>query len=162
MRRRRPCCLAHDGGVPRRNSSPRRASIPTRKCEDIFNNTNAAEFVRAGDLTCARDLRSLRLQVQMNDHSPNPDALTTVAVRRPYITLIPGSSSSRSPAHPAHFTHLRHKMSGICRARLAEERKQWRKDHPFVRYLPYAPCRLSETLSARDSTQSQQRLRTAR
>ena len=24
-------------------------------------------------------------------------------------------------------------MSGICRARLAEERKQWRKDHPFVR-----------------------------
>ena len=23
-------------------------------------------------------------------------------------------------------------MSGICRARLAEERKQWRKDHPFV------------------------------
>lgn len=24
-------------------------------------------------------------------------------------------------------------MAGICRARLAEERKQWRKDHPFVR-----------------------------
>ena len=24
-------------------------------------------------------------------------------------------------------------MSGICRARLAEERKQWRKDHPYVR-----------------------------
>lgn len=24
-------------------------------------------------------------------------------------------------------------MSGICRPRLAEERKQWRKDHPFVR-----------------------------
>ena len=24
-------------------------------------------------------------------------------------------------------------MSGICRTRLAEERKQWRKDHPFVR-----------------------------
>ena len=23
-------------------------------------------------------------------------------------------------------------MSGICRTRLAEERKQWRKDHPFV------------------------------
>jgi hypothetical protein len=23
-------------------------------------------------------------------------------------------------------------MSGICRPRLAEERKQWRKDHPFV------------------------------
>lgn len=23
-------------------------------------------------------------------------------------------------------------MSGICRMRLAEERKQWRKDHPFV------------------------------
>nr|VWO94842.1 Ubiquitin-conjugating enzyme E2 2 [Ganoderma boninense] len=27
-------------------------------------------------------------------------------------------------------------MSGICRARLAEERKQWRKDHPFVRVFP--------------------------
>lgn len=26
-------------------------------------------------------------------------------------------------------------MSGICRARLAEERKQWRKDHPFVRFI---------------------------
>ncbi|KAI0822860.1 ubiquitin-conjugating enzyme 9 [Trametes gibbosa] len=25
-------------------------------------------------------------------------------------------------------------MSGICRARLAEERKQWRKDHPFGFY----------------------------
>jgi hypothetical protein len=24
-------------------------------------------------------------------------------------------------------------MAGICRTRLAEERKQWRKDHPFVR-----------------------------
>ena len=24
-------------------------------------------------------------------------------------------------------------MSGICRPRLTEERKQWRKDHPFVR-----------------------------
>ena len=24
-------------------------------------------------------------------------------------------------------------MTGICRTRLAEERKQWRKDHPFVR-----------------------------
>jgi ubiquitin-conjugating enzyme E2 I len=24
-------------------------------------------------------------------------------------------------------------MSGICRTRLTEERKQWRKDHPFVR-----------------------------
>jgi hypothetical protein len=24
------------------------------------------------------------------------------------------------------------RMSGICRPRLAEERKQWRKDHPFV------------------------------
>jgi hypothetical protein len=24
------------------------------------------------------------------------------------------------------------RMSGICRTRLAEERKQWRKDHPFV------------------------------
>ena len=23
-------------------------------------------------------------------------------------------------------------MSGICRPRLTEERKQWRKDHPFV------------------------------
>lgn len=23
-------------------------------------------------------------------------------------------------------------MAGICRTRLAEERKQWRKDHPFV------------------------------
>jgi len=23
-------------------------------------------------------------------------------------------------------------MSGICRTRLTEERKQWRKDHPFV------------------------------
>ena len=26
-------------------------------------------------------------------------------------------------------------MSGICRPRLAEERKQWRKDHPFVRMI---------------------------
>lgn len=25
-------------------------------------------------------------------------------------------------------------MSGIAIARLAEERKAWRKDHPFVRY----------------------------
>jgi len=25
-------------------------------------------------------------------------------------------------------------MSGICRPRLAEERKQWRKDHPFGFY----------------------------
>jgi hypothetical protein len=24
---------------------------------------------------------------------------------------------------------------GICRTRLAEERKQWRKDHPFVRAI---------------------------
>ncbi|KAG6832045.1 SUMO conjugating enzyme Hus5 [Tricholoma furcatifolium] len=38
-------------------------------------------------------------------------------------------------------------MSGICRTRLAEERKQWRKDHPFVSGLlpshlviPWAPC----------------------
>lgn len=36
-------------------------------------------------------------------------------------------------------------MSGICRTRLAEERKQWRKDHPFVScpiyqsFLPLAP-----------------------
>jgi hypothetical protein len=28
-------------------------------------------------------------------------------------------------------------MSGICRLRLAEERKQWRKDHPFVRVVSY-------------------------
>ena len=28
-------------------------------------------------------------------------------------------------------------MSGICRARLAEERKQWRKDHPFVRVVSH-------------------------
>jgi len=27
-------------------------------------------------------------------------------------------------------------MSGICRSRLAEERKQWRKDHPYVRPHP--------------------------
>lgn len=26
-------------------------------------------------------------------------------------------------------------MSGICRTRLAEERKQWRKDHPFVSFI---------------------------
>jgi hypothetical protein len=26
-------------------------------------------------------------------------------------------------------------MSGICRTRLAEERKQWRKDHPFVSFV---------------------------
>lgn len=26
-------------------------------------------------------------------------------------------------------------MSGICRPRLTEERKQWRKDHPFVRVV---------------------------
>lgn len=25
-------------------------------------------------------------------------------------------------------------MSGICKARLTEERKQWRKDHPYVRF----------------------------
>ena len=29
-------------------------------------------------------------------------------------------------------------MSGICRARLAEERKQWRKDHPFVRVFSHS------------------------
>ncbi len=29
-------------------------------------------------------------------------------------------------------------MAGICRNRLAEERKQWRKDHPFVRPPPQA------------------------
>ena len=34
-------------------------------------------------------------------------------------------------------------MSGICRARLAEERKQWRKDHPFVR-LHVCKYRLSQ------------------
>lgn len=28
-------------------------------------------------------------------------------------------------------------MSGICRLRLAEERKQWRKDHPFVRVVSF-------------------------
>ena len=27
-------------------------------------------------------------------------------------------------------------MAGICRMRLAEERKAWRKDHPFVRCEP--------------------------
>jgi hypothetical protein len=26
-------------------------------------------------------------------------------------------------------------MSGIARGRLQEERKQWRKDHPFVTFL---------------------------
>lgn len=26
-------------------------------------------------------------------------------------------------------------MAGICRTRLAEERKQWRKDHPFVWHI---------------------------
>ena len=31
--------------------------------------------------------------------------------------------------------YLRTNMSGICRPRLAEERKQWRKDHPFVRII---------------------------
>jgi hypothetical protein len=27
------------------------------------------------------------------------------------------------------------KMSGIAQKRLAEERKNWRKDHPFVRHV---------------------------
>ena len=49
-------------------------------------------------------------------------------------------------------------MSGICRSRLAEERKQWRKDHPFVRIPPThpapkrsccAPLRLSPALGIR-------------
>jgi hypothetical protein len=32
-------------------------------------------------------------------------------------------------------------MAGICRMRLAEERKAWRKDHPFVRCEPtHAPA----------------------
>ena len=40
-------------------------------------------------------------------------------------------------------------MSGICRPRLAEERKQWRKDHPFVRVDPVCSRgrgRVSESL----------------
>jgi len=41
-----------------------------------------------------------------------------------HIQVYP-SKSSKYPANPI--------MSGICRPRLAEERKQWRKDHPFVR-----------------------------
>ena len=46
-------------------------------------------------------------------------------------------------------------MSGICRTRLAEERKQWRKDHPFVScpispcftldFLPHSPSKYMET-----------------
>ncbi|CAG8792348.1 1014_t:CDS:2, partial [Racocetra fulgida] len=27
-----------------------------------------------------------------------------------------------------------YKMSGICKARLTEERRQWRKDHPYGFY----------------------------
>jgi len=34
------------------------------------------------------------------------------------------------------YTLLNRTMSGICRTRLAEERKQWRKDHPFVSEFP--------------------------
>ena len=30
------------------------------------------------------------------------------------------------------FQSTKRDMAGICRTRLAEERKQWRKDHPFV------------------------------
>ena len=53
-----------------------------------------------------------------------------------------------------HFSYTRHPqirhialddkaMSGICRTRLAEERKQWRKDHPFVCSVLFALVALS-------------------
>lgn len=44
-------------------------------------------------------------------------------------------------------------MSGICRPRLAEERKQWRKDHPFVsvsRLLLIPSCCTSLRLCGRN------------
>ena len=40
-------------------------------------------------------------------------------------------------------------MSGICRPRLAEERKQWRKDHPFV-------CQIHRQCHSSNSTVVQQ------
>lgn len=33
-------------------------------------------------------------------------------------------------------------MSGICLMRLGEERKQWRKDHPYVSFVHLRPSRL--------------------
>ena len=39
--------------------------------------------------------------------------------------------NNKTNKHPQEL-HLLIIMSGICRSRLAEERKQWRKDHPFV------------------------------
>lgn len=45
-------------------------------------------------------------------------------------------------------THLIHiTMSGICRPRLAEERKQWRKDHPFVSFF-FGPNLSGSTVNA--------------
>lgn len=32
-------------------------------------------------------------------------------------------------------------MSGIAFSRLTQERKAWRKDHPFVSRVKYAPAR---------------------
>lgn len=90
---------------------------------------------------------ALQVQVQTNHHSGVPIGKRVqrlVTFRRPFITLFPCSSCNHLAA--GSFSHSRYTMSGICRARLAEERKQWRKDHPFVRDSPYAPTCLLRVL----------------
>jgi len=59
----------------------------------------------------------LQLLTKHNDSSPDPQ-LTTITC------LFPFPHNRSICLNPV--------MSGICRTRLAEERKQWRKDHPFV------------------------------
>ena len=50
------------------------------------------------------------------------------------VTSVHWSTRHRVFALYTHsYTHPNsRRMAGICRTRLAEERKQWRKDHPFV------------------------------
>lgn len=43
-------------------------------------------------------------------------------------------------------------MSGICRPRLAEERKLWRKDHPFVSIFHFQVSFVEAFLGHRDET----------
>jgi hypothetical protein len=59
--------------------------------------------------------------------------LTTFGLNRLLVPTIDRIEST-SPSPPHYISN----MSGICRPRLAEERKQWRKDHPFVCISPFA------------------------
>ena len=60
------------------------------------------------------------------------DLLASEVDESAYLSLLRSLFSKRQ--------YLRTNMSGICRPRLAEERKQWRKDHPFVRIISRRSC----------------------